>query len=153
MNEVKDEAHLRQLFRTPSAGDILLIENIDSAGIGREQLVEVKSNDSNNEEDDDDQEIVATKKKKQGVSLSGLLNTIDTARNDECIIIFTSNRPDTLDKALVRPGRIDKKILFAHATQAVAGRIFTRMYQGSCASSEELEKLAAQLTPRFQNRG
>jgi hypothetical protein len=44
----------------------------------------------------------------RGITLSGLLNAIDgvTAR-DGRILFITSNKPDHLDAALLRPGRID----------------------------------------------
>lgn len=44
----------------------------------------------------------------RGVTLSGLLNAIDglTAREGR-IMFMTSNHPDALDPALVRPGRVD----------------------------------------------
>ena len=50
-------------------------------------------------------------------NLSYLLNMIDGIH--ECsgrIIIITTNRPEVLDKALIRPGRIDIKIHFQKLT-------------------------------------
>lgn len=46
----------------------------------------------------------------RGITLSGLLNAIDglTAREGR-IMFVTSNHPDTLDPALVRPGRVDRR--------------------------------------------
>lgn len=45
---------------------------------------------------------------KSGVTLSGLLNAIDgLAARDGRILFITSNHPEKLDPALLRPGRID----------------------------------------------
>lgn len=46
----------------------------------------------------------------RGITLSGLLNAIDglTAREGR-IMFITSNHPDNLDPALVRPGRVDRR--------------------------------------------
>lgn len=47
------------------------------------------------------------------ITLSGLLNAIDGIFNNYGrILIMTTNHPEILDKALIRPGRIDKKIIF-----------------------------------------
>jgi chaperone BCS1 len=119
MNEVQDEAHLKRLFVDPEKRDILLLEDIDSAGIGREKMVEEK------------------KPKKKGISLSGLLNTIDTARKDGVILIMTTNDPGSFDPALVRPGRMDKTVVFSLVDQAVTKNTFRRIYQSDDVDSAD----------------
>jgi ATP-dependent 26S proteasome regulatory subunit len=55
--------------------------------------------------------------KNENNNLSYLLNIMDGLH--ECpgrIIIMTTNKPEVLDKALIRPGRIDYKIQFTKAT-------------------------------------
>lgn len=45
-----------------------------------------------------------------GITLSGLLNAIDgLGAGEGRILIVTSNHPENLDRALMRPGRIDKR--------------------------------------------
>jgi chaperone BCS1 len=112
INEVEDEAHLKRLFSDPKKGDIILLEDVDSAGIGREKMSENKE-----------------KSQKSRISLSGLLNTIDTARKDGVILIMTTNEPESLDAALIRPGRIDKTVVFGLVDRDVAKSIFQRIYQ------------------------
>jgi AAA+ superfamily predicted ATPase len=52
-------------------------------------------------------------KKKSCVTLSGLLNAIDGVFScNGRILIMTTNHPEVLDSALIRPGRIDSKFLF-----------------------------------------
>ena len=49
------------------------------------------------------------------MSLSGLLNVLDgVVDSPGRIIIMTTNHPEHLDPALIRPGRIDKKLLLSH---------------------------------------
>lgn len=68
--------------------------------------------------------------KKEGISLSGLLNAIDgVASHEGRVLIMTTNKPETLDEALIRPGRVDLQVAFTNATQAQAKELFERMYE------------------------
>ena len=52
---------------------------------------------------------------KDQLNLSGLLNVLDgVVDTPGRIVIMTSNHPEMLDPALIRPGRIDKKILLGY---------------------------------------
>jgi chaperone BCS1 len=49
------------------------------------------------------------------LSLAGLLNVLDgVVDTPRRILIMTSNHPETLDPALIRPGRVDKKIMLGY---------------------------------------
>lgn len=64
-----------------------------------------------------------------GVSLSGLLNAIDGVASQEGrLLLMTTNYPEKLDDALVRPGRIDLKINFGLASKQQIRELFLRMY-------------------------
>merc|ERR550514_135770 len=53
--------------------------------------------------------------KKDKLNLSGLLNVLDgVVDTPERIVVMTTNHPEVLDPALVRPGRIDQKLLLSH---------------------------------------
>jgi len=53
--------------------------------------------------------------KKDKLNLSGLLNVLDgVVDTPERIVIMTTNHPEVLDPALIRPGRIDQKLLLSH---------------------------------------
>jgi ATP-dependent 26S proteasome regulatory subunit len=55
--------------------------------------------------------------KKELINLAFLLNLLDgVLETPGRILIITSNYPEKLDKALVRPGRIDVRIKFDYAT-------------------------------------
>lgn len=94
------------LFSTLPCRCILLLEDVDSAGLQRERMSEVADSDSSKK---------AKKGKssaKKSLTLSGLLNALDgPASVGGRILFMTSNSPDTLDAALVRPRRCEVKIL------------------------------------------
>lgn len=56
-----------------------------------------------------------TKTEKDQLNLAGLLNVLDgVVDTPGRILIMTTNHPEHLDPALIRPGRIDKKILLSY---------------------------------------
>lgn len=70
------------------------------------------------------------------ISLSGLLNVIDgVAAHEGRVLIMTTNYPEKLDAALIRPGRIDMQIKFTFATKHQIKQLFIRMYQADVNSS------------------
>jgi len=67
-----------------------------------------------------------------GISLSGLLNAIDgVASHEGRVLIMTTNHPEQLDAALVRPGRVDRKVGFRLAMRDEVRELFVRMYRVS----------------------
>ena len=63
------------------------------------------------------------------ISLSGLLNALDGVGAQEGRLLFaTTNRYETLDAALRRPGRMDVHVEFKLASQYQAGGLFKRFY-------------------------
>ncbi|KAH6893108.1 BCS1 N terminal-domain-containing protein [Thelonectria olida] len=85
------------------------------------------------------------------ISLSGLLNAIDgVASHEGRILIMTTNKPESLDEALIRPGRVDVQVGFKNASSDQAAELFHRMYEpehgtkvignGSAASKASAEK-------------
>lgn len=64
------------------------------------------------------------------ISLSGLLNAIDgVASNEGRILIMTTNYPDKLDKALIRPGRVDMRIGFLLMSRGQIRELFLGVYK------------------------
>ncbi len=71
--------------------------------------------------------------------MSGLLNALDGVSSREGRVLFlTTNHPEQLDPALVRPGRVDRKIELGYATPDQARRLFRWYYRDNGLSSEEL---------------
>lgn len=128
------EKDLLKLFADLPPKCLVLLEDIDSAGLKRGA-------------DDDENETTTTTTTRahpslpkhlsssrtmhppKNISFSGLLNAIDGVSSQEGrILIMTSNAPEALDSALVRPGRVDMQIHFGPVTQTNAAHIFARMY-------------------------
>lgn len=188
------EEDLAILFTRLPRRCIVLLEDIDTAGLGRRDLEkaeeekaaegekaetkkelengkpakevngvtkEKKSKKSSKKQDSDAESDAAsessdedrkakqkkkTKKKKkgdkadsnEGISLSGLLNAIDgVASHEGRVLIMTTNKPEALDEALVRPGRVDRQVAFSHATSMQAGELFHRMYEAPWRRSNQ----------------
>lgn len=122
-DEGLNDRGIGNLFDTLPKRCIVLLEDIDSSGIDREPAkVEIP--------DPNDPTKTKTKEKvKVGVTLSGLLNVLDgPASGVGRLVVMTSNCPDSLDAALLRPGRIDSKILFGYADKEVSRSIFTHIF-------------------------
>lgn len=61
---------------------------------------------------------------------AGLLNAIDGVAAQEGRLLFMStNHPERLTPALIRPGRVDVKLRFAHATRRQTRVFFTSFFQ------------------------
>jgi chaperone BCS1 len=138
------ESDLNKLFTNLPRRCIVLLEDIDAAGLRRAEDTPTTTEESSNtatsgavtptKKTDAKPKPGATKPADQRsmISLSGLLNTIDGAASHEGrVLIMTTNHPNKLDPALIRPGRIDLQIKFTLATRSQCSDIFTRMYSNS----------------------
>lgn len=50
------------------------------------------------------------------------------ASHEGRVLVMTTNRPESLDDALIRPGRVDHQVAFSNATQYQIKELFERMY-------------------------
>lgn len=67
--------------------------------------------------------------KRNDLTLSCILNTIDGVLEQQGrILIITTNYEDRLDKALLRPGRIDVKVHLGRCTRSMAEALVTNFY-------------------------
>ena len=177
------EEDLILLFNSLPKRCIVLLEDIDSAGIVRKNAdsqkdeeekskgePKDKKEDATGEEKDKDVEHTASIIAKEvakavkaasestdrpsggrssnandtGITLSALLNAIDGVASQEGrVLIMTTNHPEKLDDALMRPGRVDMKIEFTLASKQQTRELFLRMY---CVDSQEAARMPTNLS-------
>lgn len=118
-NPNMSDDRLMSLMDDLPADSVLLLEDIDCAGPAARKM------DSNPELPEH------LRPENKGVTLSGLLNALDgVAAADGQIVIMTTNCQDKLDKAMIRPGRIDLRCEFGMATTKQIEAMFNRFYPG-----------------------
>ena len=123
---IRGDDQLRTLFRSISKKSFLLIEDIDTVFLSESR--------KNREEPAGENES------RGGVTLGGLLNVLDGVFAADGLVIFmTTNHPENLDSALVRPGRIDERIHIDYASPEQAAALFRKFYQ-SLVDSEDFVK-------------
>ncbi|KAI3705209.1 hypothetical protein L1987_75443 [Smallanthus sonchifolius] len=113
LTDIKSNSELRRLLVATANRSILVVEDIDCS-VDLHDRVQVEA-----------AKVEARKSQRRSyeeeskVTLSGFLNFIDglwSSCGDERIIIFTTNRKDKLDPALIRPGRMDVHIHMSYCT-------------------------------------
>ena len=136
------EEDLIELFDELPDRCLVLLEDIDSAGLSAtrdvahphlKQLAQ-QQQESNHDATND------LKINNMGghISLSGLLNVIDGVASQEGrLLIMTTNYIDALDKALLRPGRVDIRIHFDMATSAHVDNMFIQAFTNSGTSDHD----------------
>mmetsp|Transcript_44993 Transcript_44993/g.108811 ORF Transcript_44993/g.108811 Transcript_44993/m.108811 type:complete len:945 (+) Transcript_44993:105-2939(+) len=75
--------------------------------------------------------------------LDGIHSKLDDGQNRRVVIVCATNRPDLLDDALMRPGRIDRMIYVGLPDEASRSRILHISLKGkSCDDDIDIEQLA-----------
>jgi chaperone BCS1 len=155
-----NDGTLHRLFLGLPRKCIVVLEDIDSAGIGREQTLPAGPTGAHGQFDSSALDPATIPggigplpkrssthmgRRNNTVTLSGLLNAIDgNASQEGRLLIMTSNAPDTLDAALTRPGRIDKKVYFGNMDPSAGKSIFKRLI-GRSALAHDAEFTMAQI--------
>ncbi|KAI5922804.1 BCS1 N terminal-domain-containing protein [Camillea tinctor] len=136
---ITNEESLSTLFSELPRRCIVLLEDIDTAGLTHTREEEEPSNlddqgkeekQKSHETKDNDKDKDADKGQPGGrLSLSGLLNILDGVASQEGrVLIMTTNHIEKLDKALIRPGRIDMTIKFGLADAEMTSAVFRAIY-------------------------
>ncbi|MED6148681.1 hypothetical protein PIB30_055215 [Stylosanthes scabra] len=129
---------LKNLILRMNNRSILVVEDIDCS-------IELQNREEDMEPDNNYQE--------NKVTLSGLLNAIDglwSCCGEERIMVFTTNRKEKLDPALLRPGRMDMHIHLSYCTFSAFQRLaFNYLGISNHSLFQEIEGLLGelQLTP------
>jgi len=101
---------------------ILLLEDIDAAFVSRDTSLTVRTAHGGQSQ----------------VTLTGLLNALDGVVASEArLTFFTTNYPQRLDPALVRPGRVDLRLKIGHCNEDQIQRLFRNFFTE--ATQEEAE--------------
>lgn len=117
-------------------GSIVLVEDIDAFDISLNRE-EDEANKSGNTKIS---EMLGT-----SLTMSGILNGIDgIAGSEGRILIATTNHPDKLDKALIRPGRFDLVQHIGYLDNESFVRMFNRFYPDNQIGEVVIKK---ELTP------
>lgn len=110
-----DESLQLAVSKVPK-GAFIVFEDVDTVTPAREQIGSPKS----------------------GASLGGLLNIMDGFLSGYGVVYFmTTNKPERLDPALIRSGRIDTHIEFGYAEESQIRAMFRRFFPDSSKSKEE----------------
>jgi len=73
----------------------------------------------------------------EGITLSGLLNCMDgITAPDGAVIVMTTNHPELISPALLRPGRVDVRVNFGPATREQIERMCRRLNPKSRLNGE-----------------
>ena len=129
-------SRVRDLFQNArkSAPCIIFIDEIDAVGKARGKGGFSGGNDE-----------------REG-TLNQILTEMDGFNTSEQVIVLAgTNRPDVLDKALLRPGRFDRQIAIDRPTMEGRKQIFA-VHLGKVVTSEDMDHLTgrlAALTPGF----
>ncbi|KAK0110459.1 hypothetical protein ONS96_002070 [Cadophora gregata f. sp. sojae] len=161
---LSDDSQLEILFKALPSKCIVLLEDIDAVGVQRKSEIDEMEEEERKKKTekkkgtgsitcnahDEEQE-----KRSSRVTLSGLLNVLDGVISREGrIVIMTSNFANKLDKALTRPGRIDRQVFLGSMSPDCAKWLFIRMFSSdsdatpltSLLDTEHLDKLATEFS-------
>ncbi|KAJ5550679.1 hypothetical protein N7461_005377 [Penicillium sp. DV-2018c] len=151
LDQTVTEPHFIRLFGEVPTRCVVLLEDIDAAGLNRGNIVPgdalTKSRSAAAQTSSEDKAPAANT---TAISLSGLLNAIDGISSQEGrILIMTTNAPQSLDRALIRPGRVDLHIQFELPSHEELRSLFLNMYsdipQNLAADAEDAKLQPASL--------
>ncbi len=115
MTDITDDGELRRAITSTPGRSIIIIEDFDSFFKGRKNLRESSK-----------------------VTFSGLLNAINGVVNNEGrILVLTTNQEESVDPALARMGRIDRRFHLDYADANQAERLFGMYHPSLNGQAEE----------------
>jgi hypothetical protein len=140
LSEVRSDSELFELFKKINYKDtVLVIEDIDATIEAVKSRDKKPENDTKSDSDSDSEKKKEKEKEESKLTLSGLLNALDGVF--QChgrILIMTTNHPEVLDLALIRPGRIDSKYLFDNCNKDQIKGLY-EMFFNKSADNEQID--------------
>eukprot|EP01063_Lacrimia_lanifica_P024655 TRINITY_DN32524_c0_g1_i1.p1 TRINITY_DN32524_c0_g1~~TRINITY_DN32524_c0_g1_i1.p1 ORF type:complete len:581 (+),score=257.93 TRINITY_DN32524_c0_g1_i1:72-1814(+) len=127
--------------------------NLDDGGSPRVKPVEMPDEKDHKDDDGDDDDDEKKKKKdkwemlglkgsyaiKDKLNLSGLLNVLDgVVDTPGRILVMTTNHPEKLDPALIRPGRVNKRVYLSYMHRESIKEIAEHYFPGEKVTKEDL---------------
>ncbi|KAK4151938.1 putative mitochondrial chaperone BCS1-A [Chaetomidium leptoderma] len=103
---------------------LLLLEDVDAVGVAQPRQGEMDIGQAK-------EDATQSQARSQGkLSLSDLLNTLDGVSAQEGrLLMMTTNHLDHLDRALIRAGRVDKKIELPNADKDMMFQLFCMIFK------------------------
>ena len=141
ISDSNSEASVDNTFTNIEQNDDKISDKIDKNTIIQNKLL---NKIAKKIDDDHDETMVLNfdKDKNDKITLSFILNIIDGLRETPGrILIITSNNYNSLDTALVRPGRIDLTLEMKNASVDVIKEMYNHYY-GGIIPDEVIEKLS-----------
>lgn len=158
LNEIKSDRELNDLLTNINYKEtILVIEDIDAMS----SVIKKRNDESKEAKSVSETKLEQIEKKIEALgnisasraltieasssesklTLSGLLNALDGVFCHEGrIMIMTTNHPEVLDEALIRPGRIDRKFKFTECDRDMMRKLYKNFF-GKEIKDEDLEKI------------
>ena len=149
LSEVKSDSELLDLLKKINYNEtILVIEDIDAMTNivkSRSKTNDIdnknqKKNRKHESEEDMRRRIEKERKEeedKSKLTLSGIFNALDGVF--QChgrILIMTTNHPEVLSDALLRPGRVDSKYLFENCNKEQIKSLYEMFFNQTCDQSQ-----------------
>jgi len=129
LGDFNDRTLINAVHEVP-LNSVILFEDIDCMSTGRAgERRDIRSNRLPIQDDERKGGV-----DKFGVTLSGLLNVLDGFNTPEDVLfVMTSNCIESIDQALLRPGRIDYRLYLGKATREQKTELYRRFFRQASA--------------------
>ena len=140
--------------KIPTSRKLFVLEDIDCADL-QETVLSRDNKEKNKMSEErtliqrpDGSMMLTEEPPKNRLTLASLLEVFDGVMEmPGRMMIITTNHPDKLDKALVRPGRIDMALEFGRCTSTDVVDIFKNFFKKDIDLDVELDKMDGLWTP------